>query len=443
MDKEEENSKIEKKELHTEVNQQLMEEVLRRKQAEEELTASEEKYRLLVEESLDAILIIIDGKINFANSTSVKLFGVESVSELQGTCIFDYIPDDLVQHIQAMTDLLIVNKRSLPLVQERIVNRKKEEIPVEVSRSYLELNGEAAVQIIIRDITDRQKLEDKVKEALDRAMKNANMAGKAEVATSILHNVGNLLTSVIVSSSEIRGLAQSLAIDNLKKANDLLRKNWNNLEEFLIVDPKGKALLQYYLALDQKFESQREGLIENSARLRENIESISGIVSDQQSYAASGHIFLEKGTMQDLVNKCLRMQSSLFNNSVITVERDFCDVSMVEVEKNKLLHVIVNVVQNAISSLTLSSKKDKVLKLSIYEDDGHVFFRASDNGLGILKENLLRVFFHGFTTKKDGHGFGLHSCSLYMKEMMGEIWAESEGVDKGASFFLKVPLTRD
>jgi signal transduction histidine kinase len=66
---------------------------------------------------------------------------------------------------------------------------------------------------------------------------------------------------------------------------------------------------------------------------------------------------------------------------------------------------------------------------------------VSDNGVGIASENLTRIFNHGFTTRKDGHGFGLHSGALAAREMGGALWAQSDGPGKGATFTLELPLS--
>jgi signal transduction histidine kinase len=63
-----------------------------------------------------------------------------------------------------------------------------------------------------------------------------------------------------------------------------------------------------------------------------------------------------------------------------------------------------------------------------------------DNGVGILPENLTRIFGHGFTTKKDGHGFGLHSGALAAKQMNGALSVQSAGPGKGAAFTLELPI---
>ena len=65
-----------------------------------------------------------------------------------------------------------------------------------------------------------------------------------------------------------------------------------------------------------------------------------------------------------------------------------------------------------------------------------------DNGIGIPADNLTRIFGHGFTTRKEGHGFGLHSGALAAKELGGALTVESDGPGKGATFTLEFPIQR-
>jgi signal transduction histidine kinase len=65
---------------------------------------------------------------------------------------------------------------------------------------------------------------------------------------------------------------------------------------------------------------------------------------------------------------------------------------------------------------------------------------VTDNGIGIPAENFKRLFEHGFTTKQEGHGFGLHSCALAVRELGGDIQTRSDGIGTGATFSLRLPL---
>ena len=125
----------------------------------------------------------------------------------------------------------------------------------------------------------------------------------------------------------------------------------------------------------------------------------------------------------------------------IIVRREFDAVPPVRVDRHKVLQILVNLFRNARHACTPATGDDKVLTLRVgMHDNGRVKFAVCDNGVGIAPENLTRIFAHGFTTKTDGHGFGLHSGANAAKEMGGSLQAYSDGPGHGADFILELPI---
>jgi C4-dicarboxylate-specific signal transduction histidine kinase len=105
-----------------------------------------------------------------------------------------------------------------------------------------------------------------------------------------------------------------------------------------------------------------------------------------------------------------------------------------------VLQILVNLIRNAKYACDEAGRPDKRLSMRVTKGDELVRIAVRDNGIGIPPENLTRIFGHGFTTKKDGHGFGLHSGALAAKELGGSLTAHSDGVGRGATFTLELPL---
>jgi signal transduction histidine kinase len=116
-------------------------------------------------------------------------------------------------------------------------------------------------------------------------------------------------------------------------------------------------------------------------------------------------------------------------------------VPLITVDKHKVLQILVNVVRNAKYACDESSNDEKRVTVCVRVDADEIAIAVSDTGVGIPPENLNRIFSHGFTTRKEGHGFGLHSCALAAKELGGSLRAESAGPGKGATFTLRLPFT--
>jgi signal transduction histidine kinase len=114
-------------------------------------------------------------------------------------------------------------------------------------------------------------------------------------------------------------------------------------------------------------------------------------------------------------------------------------VPPITVDKHKVLQILVNLVRNAKYACDESGRSDKLLTLRIEGAPGGVRICVIDNGVGIPAENMSRLFTHGFTTRVDGHGFGLHSGALAAQELGGSLRVMSDGPGLGATFVLELP----
>ena len=178
------------------------------------------------------------------------------------------------------------------------------------------------------------------------------------------------------------------------------------------------------------------GEVEN---LRKNIEHIKDIVAMQQSYAKVSGV-TEAVKPAELIEDTLRMNAGALDRHAIEVVKEIEDVPSIEVDKHKVLQILVNFVRNAKYACDDSGRTDKRITLRVRQHEDRVTFLVIDNGVGIPAENLARIFNHGFTTRKDGHGFGLHSGANAAKELGGEVTVHSDGLGQGATFTLELPL---
>jgi C4-dicarboxylate-specific signal transduction histidine kinase len=287
-----------------------------------------------------------------------------------------------------------------------------------------------------------KSLEQKIQERTKELVEKAHQAGMADIAVEILHNVGNILNSINASIEEIRGALKRNPLQELINANKLLSNNMERLDEFICVDPKGRKLLQYYLKIEEPLKTTFITIDSNVQRLNDKVSSMSNVIAAQQSYAGVGGL-LENVKLSDLVDDTLTMESESFTRYDISIVKDYTQVPTVWIQKAKLVHILFNLIKNAKGAMAEYCSGKKTIAISIKQEgaEGPIFIRVKDNGCGIKKENMTKIFSYGFTTKKKGHGFGLHSSVNYMKEMGGEMWAESEGEKKGTTFVLKFDIT--
>ncbi|MDR8391578.1 ATP-binding protein [Aliifodinibius sp. S!AR15-10] len=295
----------------------------------------------------------------------------------------------------------------------------------------------------------RMELEKKNK-ALEEALKEleitrsellekAHKAGMADVATGVLHNVGNILTSINVSTSITRDILRNSKIAKFKQANKKLKEN---IDDFTFSNPQNELLLNYFLKLEEPLEKEYDRLKEQNNRLTEKVNLINEVIAAQQDFSKAD-IITEEINIRDLVEKAFTLQSAEFKQQNIKIKRDYHDIELVKIEKTKAMHVLFNLLNNARDAMKEGKNEDNILKVKCWQDDEFVHLSITDNGVGIRKENLSKVFTHGFTTKRRGHGFGLHTCANYMKGMKGKISAESEGIGHGATFTISFAKQRE
>jgi signal transduction histidine kinase len=278
------------------------------------------------------------------------------------------------------------------------------------------------------------QLEAAQKELVEKAHK----AGMADIATGTLHNVGNILNSVRISVEAIADELGRNPLRDLSRANDLIRTHEHDLGSFLAGDSRGAALMRYYLKIETPIRRVYETVSRDIRRVIDKVNDIGDVITAQQSYAGLGGL-TESISIRDLVEDALTIHTIALDRDSITIVRHYENLPPINVQKSKFMHVLFNVIKNAREAMEKTPPEKKMLTISIRRDGDHIRIAFADTGCGILPENLKRIFSYGFTTKREGHGFGLHSSANYIKEMGGLIWAESKGKDLGSAFIIKIP----
>lgn len=302
------------------------------------------------------------------------------------------------------------------------------------------IGDEPAGRVInYRDITLRKRAEAELAESARQLLETSRQAGMAEVATSVLHNVGNVLNSVNVSCSVVSDRIRRSRVHNVAKTAELLDQHQEDLAAFLTEDPHGRKLPEYLGKLAAGLAEEQAEVLTELRLLGKNIDHIKEIVSMQQGYARVSGI-TETLAASDLVEDSIRINDASLARHEVKVVRDYDEVPQVTVEKHKALQILVNLIRNAQQACDKSGRTDKQITIRISRSHERISIAIIDNGVGIPRENLTRVFAHGFTTKPEGHGFGLHSGALAARELGGTLTVHSEGPGTGATFILELPV---
>jgi len=271
----------------------------------------------------------------------------------------------------------------------------------------------------------------------------SRQAGMAEVATSVLHNVGNVLNSVNVSATLAANELRESRSENVSLAANLMKEHAADMGHFMVHNPKGRQLPDYLAKLGERLVDEKRSILGEMESLIQNIEHINDIIATQQNHAKVKGV-TETVRVTDLIDNAFRMNFGALERHNIHVFREYdpAHTPHVTVEKHKVLQIFVNLVSNAKYACAESNQPEKRLTIRVTNGDDRVRISFADNGVGIPGENLTRIFNHGFTTRKNGHGFGLHSSAIAAREMGGTLLAHSEGPGRGATFTLELPVSK-
>jgi signal transduction histidine kinase len=308
-----------------------------------------------------------------------------------------------------------------------------------------QLDAEANIErerraVLERDIAERIAAQER-EAVLQQQLRDASRhAGMAEVASSVLHNVGNVLNSVNVSADVAISNLRAGSLAGLHRVVALINEHPQDLGSFIDDDPRGRHLPVYLTELAKQLGSEQDKTLQEIESLKKNIAHIKEIVAMQQRYARVGGA-AETIDVTHLVDESLRINQSAFQGHAITVVREFERVPQITVDKHKVLQILVNLVRNAKDACEAAGDVMKRVTVRVTQCARGVQVAVTDTGVGIPAENMIRIFNHGFTTKKSGHGFGLHSGALAARELGGELRVQSDGPGLGATFVLELPVT--
>ncbi len=322
------------------------------------------------------------------------------------------------------------------------LRRARDELEQRVSERTEELaRANEALRHAHDDLEVRVKERtQELKETQRRAVELARQAGMAELATNVLHNVGNVLNSLNTSSMILGERLQALRVESIVKLAQLLEEHRAELGAFMTSDDRGRRLPEYLGKLGQHLSSERKEMLEMAAGLQRHVEHVRMIVELQQNYATATSI-VEATSLEELIEDAIRVSGPALGRHGITLERQFIPLPRLMVDKHRLLQILLNLISNAKYAMKDTPAEQRRLTLKIDRPtEERVRVQVRDNGMGIAPELLTKIFQHGFTTRKEGHGFGLHSCAIAARALGGSLEAHSDGPGKGATFTLEIPF---
>jgi signal transduction histidine kinase len=302
------------------------------------------------------------------------------------------------------------------------------------------LVGTVSCWTLFRSIGERERVQREKEALLERLAETSRHVGMAEVATGVLHNVGNVLNSVNVAANCMADRLRNSRIAGLVKTNALLDQHQHDLPEFLAHDERGKRLPGYLQKLCAQLVGEQSALSDQLAELNENIEHIKEIVAMQQAFSRLSGAEQEVHPIE-LIEDAIKLNSAGLMRHGAELIRDLdYGLPLIKTDRHKVLQILVNLISNAKQAVSHADVRARTVTVRVRQLDDAILFEVADTGVGIAKQNLAKIFSHGFTTKRDGHGFGLHSAALAARALGGSLTVYSAGPGAGAQFTLRLPV---
>ncbi|HYG33754.1 MAG TPA: PAS domain-containing protein, partial [Clostridia bacterium] len=420
----------------------ISEDITDRKRAEIALAQEREMLRSLMDSSPDCIYFKDKESRFIRTSRAFTRFG-QDPEKIVGKTDFDLFAEAHAR--PAFEDEQEIMRTGEPIigkVEREVMKGGEERWALSSKMPLRNATGEIVGTFgISKDITPMKQAEAKLEQVHKQLLETSRQAGMAEVATSVLHNVGNVLNSINISASLISDHLKRSKINNVARIGALMYDHTADLGRFFTQDPKGQQLPGYITQLAEHLVQEQAAMLCEVEALKKNIDHVKDIVAMQQSYAKVCGV-TEPVKPEELIEDALRMNASALERHEVRVIRDYAaDLPQIVVEKHKVLQILVNLIRNAKIACDESGRSDKQItaRARMSSSGEKVCIDVIDNGVGIPAENLTRIFNHGFTTRKDGHGFGLHSGALAARELGGALSVQSDGQGTGATFTLELP----
>ncbi|HUO07121.1 MAG TPA: PAS domain S-box protein [Phycisphaerae bacterium] len=418
------------------------------KQAQRALAESEERHRILYHNtpvmlhSFDMNNIVVHVSDYWLNCMGY------SREEVEGQSVLQFFSEAARQYMRDVVMPEFHGVGRISNVPLEYITRNGQAIAVEVSAvAQCDETGKIVSGLAVSiDVTQRRKAEAEREELHRRLLELSRHAGMAEVATGVLHNVGNVLNSVNVAAGLITDKIRNSPVKKLIRAVELMKRHAEDLGAYVTSDPRGKQLPGYFNAVASVLKSDEESILTELGVLLKHVDHIKEIVRVQQSFAQSRRI-LEALNLAGVIEDAVRISTATSGAMAEKIDLN-CPPSLAVIsDRHALLQILTNLIANACQSVRAAKNPDKRINIraaKVTRGDSEFFtIHVADNGVGIDPQNLNRIFSHGFTTKANGHGFGLHSAANTAKRLGGSLEASSPGLDQGAVFVLTLPACKE
>ncbi len=406
--------------------------------ARDELATSRVYVENVLRSMADSLLVIDSNlTIGSVNPSLLDLLGYEE-RELVGQSPGLIFGEEFAQG-SIIENLLL--QGTVSGIESSFLTSECQLIPISVSGSMMqdEQGQFQGLVCVAQDITERKRMEDEKLQLHEQLLDTSRQLGMAEVASDVLHNVGNVLNSINVSIGVVADLLKNSIVGDVGRISQLFQKHREDLGHYFSSNPKGKQIPAYLEKLSGQLMEEQRAAIAELDRLRENAHHAQQCVAAQQDLAKVTGI-TEPIAIVELMEEAIVANQELLETAKIVVVREFEEIPLLIVDKRQVLEVMIDVLHNACQAMASVSMKQLIVRAKIIPGPpDSVCLEVQDSGVGIASEHLIKIFGQGNTTKEGTRGMSLHNGALMAKNLGGTLRAHSEGMGHGATFSLELP----
>lgn len=362
-------------------------------------------------------------------------------NELIGKSDFDFFEDKAA--IEKRSQEQEVMKSGIPIysLEEKSTQHNGKLDWVLTSKTPLkDAHGNiVGVQGISKDITIYKKSQLELEKAQEKLIDLSRHIGRSEIASSILHNIGNVLNSINLSSTTIEENLKESTLPIVGKISEALDKPPQELSDFLIKDSKGNQIPALLNRVFDSLQAERSQIQEEAINLNKCLDHVNTIIAAQQQITRSETLDTPT-SINEIIDTAISVNMAGIQRHSGKVFKNIPENLTLVLDKHRLLQVLINLISNGKYSADSVSVKDPTIWIDAKFQAGQLIIEVKDNGIGISKESIDRIFEYGYTERKEGNGIGLHSSVIAIEEMKGTLTVHSDGPNKGATFTVAIPI---
>lgn len=402
--------------------------------ANEKLKTLEEEKHKIIKYTPDPIIITnATGIVQLINNAVKKTFGCRS-TEMKNQSIDTLFSLELIDKTSVPPGALLSTHENPESGKEYLITYREKSIPVVLKTALI---GTQSKIYIFHDISERKRHEKELMLLNQKLIMASREAGMSDVSRMLLHNIGNILNSVLVSLSLMQEDIKKSRLNHLEALSTLFQQHKEDPGRFLMEDEKGKKIPTYLILLGDHWKSDRENLLSQLESMNVSVNRIIMVIKNFQVHHTS--TLVEEIDMVELLDNVVNIHRTRFKKGNIEIIKHYTAVPLIHQDRFKIWHILNNLITNAIDAVNAAELPAAYVELWIETYQGGIRVQVKDNGIGIAEDNLVTIFLFRHTSKAEGSGIGLHSSAILAKEIGASLDVYSEGPGKGATFVLDIP----